>query len=396
MKANIRGKFIIFVILIFMFCILPSGCARDKSELREIAAVMGIGVDRISGDEPVLVTLEIIGSKRGEGEEDTSMKESGSIIKMSKGKTFFHAIKNFSRESPAILDFSHVKTIILSKNVCKSGISEVLDYVNRERQFRSTNWLLVSEGSAREVLENKIMNEDITSIGIDNIMKKFQKNAYIVPVTINDFIVESESESKTGFIPLAEIKKINGKSRREIKIDRMAVFKDNRLIGELTKEETRSFQWVYENGRGNMVVFPLKLGEENKGVTIEVYKKTSKIIPYKTKDGFRLKIECTGYANLREIQNIDVTTKFIEKIEHNTEIILESEVNRLIQKSQKELNADFVGFSKYIFNNYPSQWHHMKNNWSSIFPNTKYDITFKIDITKIGLIKDTPSGEGEE
>jgi spore germination protein KC len=396
MKINDRNKLILFIIFIFISSILLNGCSKDNSELSEINAVMGIGIDIIPGDEPILVTLEIAGTKMNRSDRDTFQKGSNSIIEVSKGKTVFGAIENFSKRSSVIEDFSHAKTIILSKEFCESGISEVLDYMDRDRQFRSTNWLFVSDNTAREILESRIANEDITSKGLDNMMKQFKKSASILPVNLNDFIIESESESKTSFIPLIELNKFEDKLGGTINVEKMAIFKNNRFIGVLTNEESKSLLWISDNKKGHMGVSPFKEDEQNKDVVVEVYKKSSKIIPYITEQGVRFKIECTGYAVLKEVEDIKISSEDIKSIENNTESVLKNQLKKLINKSQKELNADFINFSKNIFNDYPTKWYQMKKNWNHIFPDIKCDISFKINITKIGFIKNMDGAKDEE
>lgn len=350
--------------------------------------MIGIGFDRIPGDEPVLVTVEIAGSRAAGGEGDAAKKENNSIIETSKGKTVFHAIQNFVISSPVLLDFSHVKTVVMSKEFCEAGISDLLDYLNRERQFRSTNWFLVSDKKAGDILSVRLKNEDFVSIGLDNFMKQYKKNTSIVPVDMNDLIVASESEMRAGFVPVVEIKKAEGSPEGRISIEKIAVFKDYRLTGVLTNNESRNLSWLLHNSKGYSVVSPFKADGKSRDVTLEVFKKSSRIIPYITEDGIHFRIECQGHAILREVRDISITTDFVDRMERNTEAILGREVSKLIDKSQKELETDFIGFSEAIYNNYPTEWHDIKSKWEDIFPNIKYEIDFKIDITKIGLIKD--------
>ena len=170
MKDTIRHRLILFNIFIFISFILLCGCGNDKIELNETSIVMGIGIDKISGDKPFLVTLEIIDPKSSRSDNNTYQKGNRSIIKISTGKSIFDAIQNFSKNNSTIVDFSHTKTIILSKNLCESKVCEVMDYLNRNREIRSINWILVANKTAREILESKIPGEDTTSMGITNMI----------------------------------------------------------------------------------------------------------------------------------------------------------------------------------------------------------------------------------
>ena len=140
-----------------------------------------------------MVTLEILDPKKmTTGSSGGPGRISNSIIEVSNGKSLFDAIQNFSNINSSIMDFSHTKVIILSKQLCESGISEVIDYVNRDYQFRNTDWILVANNTAREIVESEMYNEDFTTKGIDDMMNKFDKNPSIMPVNIKDYIIKSE------------------------------------------------------------------------------------------------------------------------------------------------------------------------------------------------------------
>jgi spore germination protein KC len=387
MKISFQKRLVFVILLIFLSSILLSGCAIDKSELSEIAPVMGIGVDKIPGDRPVLVTLEIAGSRMGRSSSDMSQTTAHSNIETSKGKTFSEALDNFSKSNSLIMDFSHAKTIVLSKEFCESGVSELLDYMDRDRELRTTNWLLVSDKTAREVLESKISNEDILSRGLANMMTQYKKDGPILPISANDFIIETESESKTGYIPLVEIEKSHDDSKGKIKIEKMAIFKNNHLIGVLSNEESKALSWIAGGSKGHIIMSPAKSTSQNSNISLKIYRKHTAITPRIIDGQPHIQIECTGTASIKEVQSINLSPEEIGKIEADTEALLIAQLNNLIHKSQKDLNADFIGFSKNIFNNYPKEWNNMKKDWDEIFPNVKYDINFKIKLNKVGLNK---------
>lgn len=395
MKIYVKKRLALFIMAIFISSAILTGCSMDKSEIKEISAVLGIGIDKVYGDEPIVVTVEIVGTGTSSINTDITQKENKSVIEVSKGKTLYDAIENFSETSPTILDFSHTNIIILSKSFSESEFPEMLDYMNRDRQFRSINWVLIADKTAKEILESKIANQDITSIGIESMMTKLKKDPSLLPVNLNNFIVNLEDESNTSVAPVIDIKQSNNTSRKEITIENMAVFKNNRYIGELTKDESKNYLWLADNTKGYMVEFPFKLESQGKEVTLLIHKKSSKIVPYLTDNGVRFEIECTGIAELKEVDALDINQKTVSQIEYNTGIILKSKINELIYKSQKELDADLPGFSVTTYNEYPTKWRSMQSNWNDIFQNAEYDVNFKINVTKIGLVKNVQPSKNQ-
>lgn len=389
MKDTIRHRLLLFNIFIFISSILLCGCSNDKIELNEISIVTGIGIDKISGDKPFLVTLEIIDPKSSRNNNNVSQKGNNSIIKTSTGKSIFDAIQDFSKNNSTIADFSHAKTIIFSKHLCESGVSEAVDYLNRNRQIRNNNWVLVANKTALEVLESKMPGEDTTSRGITNMMNRFKKDPSILPVTLNDFIIGFKNESRATFAPVVDLKQSPSNTEGKITIERTCIFKNNHLIGILTSEESKNLLWLIDYSKGHMVISLNKLVKNNKNVTVDIFKKSNKIIPHITEDKINIEIQCTGDASIREIQNITMNPEILKKMENDTEITLTNQLSELIDKSQKHFKADFIEFSTKIYNNHPKEWITIKKDWDKIFPTINYTINFKIKITNIGIIRDS-------
>ncbi|OBR96195.1 MULTISPECIES: Ger(x)C family spore germination protein [Clostridium] len=392
-----KYKSTLFYILIFIFSISLYGCSSDKSELNEIYVVGGMGIDKISSNNTFLVTLEIINPSHSKSDTSISKRENKSIIQVSTGHSIFSAMQNFSKNNHQLLDFSHAKVIILSRELCESesGVSEAMDYLNRNRQIRSTSWVFVSNKSAGEILQSGILGDSATSSAINTMMSLFKKNGPIVPVNINNFIIESKNESKSAFAPVIDIEKSKDSTAAKIVVEKMAIFKNNHLIGILTSEESKSLLWVVDYAKGHEVIFPIKSGISG-NVTIDVFKKSAVIIPHITENGINMEIECRGNAFIEQAENISISPTAINNLEYDIESTLKSHLNKLIYKSQKDLNTDFIGFSTKIYNNNPKEWISIKKNWSQIFPNVKYDITFKINLTNLGIIKDPVMTNKEE
>ena len=270
-----------------------------------------------------------------------------------------------------------------------------MDYLNRNRQMRSTNWILVSNKTAKEILESKISSDSATSTGINTMMGLFKKNGSIVPMNINNFIIESKNESKSAFAPVIELGKSKDSTAAKITVERMAIFKNNHLIGILTNEESKSLLWMVDYAKGHEVIFPIKSSRDN-NITVDVFKKSAKIIPHLTEDGVNMEIQCKGSAFIEQAENINMSPAAINSLQYDIESTLKSQLHKLIYKSQKDLNTDFIGFSTKIYNNNPKEWLNIKKNWSRIFPNIKYDINFEINVTNIGIIKDPVITNEEE
>lgn len=387
MKKAINNKIKLIAIILFNFFISCS-CKTQANMLP--SSVMGMAIDKLPCDEPISITVEIVNTKAAAPSEDTSGKVGGSVYEESKGKSLYDSIENLSDISPARIDFTHIGIIILSKELCESGISDVMDYLSRDRQFRTTNRLLVAENGAKEIIKSSSPNEDITSIGLYNTMLRLEKNNSIIPIDIQDYTSRLNRVSKSSYIPVASIYKSGESSGNEVKINKMAIFKKDKLTGILTEEESKTLMWLSGNRTGHMVVSPLLTGKYNHNVTVDVIKRSAKIIPHIKSGRIKLEVNCTGDGIVREIDNVYMNEESVNDIKQSIEQELKKKLISLIDTSQKSLNTDFIGFSEKIYNNNPKFWLSIKDNWDSIYPNMEYDVNFNIRIINTGIIKDRP------
>ena len=389
MKSNFKHKIVLFNTLIFMFSILLTGC-YDKTELFQVALVNGIGVDKVSDDNFVLVTLELASPYAAQLEEGALGKTNNSIIVTGGGETVYDAIRHISKSNSVILDFAHIKTIILSENYCETSISEFLDFAGRNRQFRNINWVLVSDGTANNIIKSRMSTKDITSIGLSDMMTKLQKEEYIFPVNLNSLIISLENQSKSAVVPLISIGKSEINPQGKIEVDRTAIIKKDKLIGTLSHDESKSYMWLSDKKTGTVVVNPIKSEVPNRKVTVLIKKKFAKVVPYMAEDGIHFKIQCFGTAEIKETENFLITKESIDIIERNTETILKHQLSSLIEKLQHEFNADVIGFAESIYINDPKTWFKIEDHWNEMFPDAKYEINFNIELKRIGMIKNNP------
>ncbi|GFZ29847.1 hypothetical protein CSC2_03730 [Clostridium zeae] len=393
MKA--RNKFVLVNALIFMCSTILTGCI-DKTELNEIALVIGIGIDKDKDGESLLVTLELTNPNTNKESQDSPGKANSSILETSKGKNLSDALQNFTQISTLAIDFTHIQVIVMSKSLCVEGIDGVIDYVSRDRQFRNLNWILMAEDSARDVLKTKIPSDDITSLGLSNMMNKLRKNGSILPVDLNRFIIGFKSQVRASLAPVVRVEKTEDEPKGRIKIEKTAVFKNDRLVGVLTTEESKYLAWFHRRIKGNLVVSPIKSASKNENIVVQIFKEDTKINTNIKDDGVSFEIKCIATAEIKELTNLKLNSAVINRIETNTEQILEVQLSELINKCQTNLNADIIGFAEIIYNNNPEKWGSMKENWDEIFPNTKYKVSFDVTLKKLGMIKDSPIENEEE
>ena len=389
---------VMFPIILLLFL---SGC-WDQSEIKEQAIVIGIGIDKIPGNGAILLTAQVINpaaSKNGNqgtsgsgttGTTGGTSQATGSIvIETSTGRSFDDAIRNFLKYSSRRVIFFHNRIIIFGKTLAESGIAGILDCMARDSQFRRTNWLLVAEANAREILQSKTGLGSYPAQEINQMMINLVKRAFFLPVTLNDFLTGMYSEGKTSLMPMVAVGAPGtDPGQGGIQLERTAVFKNDRLIDVLTVEESQGLLWLADKQKGGSLVFPFQTGKGRKTISVAIMNGSTKIYPRITPEGILMDIFCTGTGTLRESEGLKNNPRTIQQLERRVESILKNRLERTIQKAQ-QIKADFPGFATLIHGEDPERWRRIKPDWDAEFPRIRTKIRFQINIAGFGLIKDS-------
>lgn len=382
-------KRILLILLITLMFLSVTAC-WDRTEVDETAIVIGLGIDKVPGKKPFLLTVQIVNpiAKTSGGSSGGAQKPY--LVLSSQGKSFFEAVRNFATITPRKLIFSHNKMIVMGKGLAQSGIAQVMDYMDRDPEFRRTSWMLVANDTAKKIIEAQVPIEALPAKGVEIMMLGFQRNAFVYPITRNKFVLNLKSDTKVSYAPIIELKKTKNS---QIKIIKTAIFKSNRLIGELNAEESRSLLWLKNEIIGDTVIIPFESkGGQQQLISIDINEGKTEITPVFSAEGVRMQITCQGKATLQEAENTRIqikSQKVFDEVNSQVEEILKSRLERTIVKAQKQYNADFVEFATTIHNYSPQEWNRVKNRWQEVFPAIKFSVAFDIKTTKIGMIRDS-------
>lgn len=404
MKSNLTIVFSVFVLL----NVFIGGC-RDMNNVDELAIVLTVGLDRVRGTEPILLTVQIVDtSAKGPGGEGSGGQDTPFITLTSQGKSLLDAERNLAKTSARKLFFSHNKIVVLGKNFTASDISEAMDYIQRNREFRRTNLIVVAEQTAKEVLETKLDLEKLPALGLHDMLVA-KNQPFIYPVNINDFLLNLKTDIGVSYTPVVSLQAVTqennvqqeqaagkpedssgAKGSAKLHLDKMAIFKNNHLVGTLNEQESIGLLWLINKLKRDTVVIPFPIADEDKEFSVEILKGNSKIIPHITDKGITMEVVCTGEAELREAGYLREQLKDLQiyrQLEQETEKILKAQVEQTIVRAQHDLKADFIGFGNQIHNYNPTEWRQIKADWDQRFPEIQYTITFHVTMRKAGIIK---------
>lgn len=407
MKGVAAMRRLLLVVLVLSLLLL-TGC-WDYRELDQLAIVYAIGFDRISGDNPILITLHTVtlagakgpggggggGGGGGEGEGAGGGGEKPYTRITGEGKSFFEVLSKLNRQVPRGLFLADAKIIILGKDFAKSGIGDILDFLNRYPAIRKTALILATDRSANDVLGKSALFEPQPARGLEMMLEKTKREAYVPEVSLYEFIAQVKSETGVSFVPLLQLVKSpasesDSGSRDNLTIRKTAIFKNQRQVGILNQDESKAFMWLLNKMKGETVVLDNGSGGQQKGsIGLRILAGQSTLTPEVSDDGIMMHINCTGKAALSEAETPGLDLRdpeTVKQLDQQASEVIKKQIEHTIHKSQTELKADFIGFGERLRNEYPSEWKQVKDNWDEVFPTVRYEVTCNIEIVSFGLI----------
>lgn len=369
-----RLKKALLILLIIVFSLSCCGCWNYR-EINNISIVAGFAIDKNTVTNKYIVTAEIVNPQTSK-----EAMANSSAIYSSEGVTIFDAVRQLITVIGQRLFWSDAKVMIISEDVARDGVEPVIDWVNRDSEPRSDIFILIArENSAAEILSTKVANNKITSFYLNDMMKSYDIHYKFPHSTLWEFLNDFVSEGKTNSAATVTVK--SNDSNKTLTILGSAIFKKDKYIGWLNENETNSFLMI--NGKMKKGLIVLK-NIENSGVnlTLEIMDNTENINTKFENGKLTMVIDIIPEVTIDEItgQLNYMDEKQLEKIKMEADWKVQSQIENIIMKMQKEYQCDIFGFGKIIERQNPKAWKLLKNDRQTVFCNLRCIVNVDVKI----------------
>lgn len=381
-------KFVLIVITLFIL-LISSGCYNYK-EINDMAIVSSIGIDKDNKNDKYIVSAQIMNSKESEDSEDSQI-----TVYTKEGDTVHEALRNITLKSPRKLYGNHLSKIVLSEEVAKEGIDNILDIFNRITEVRNEFIItIVKEDKASDVLKVLTTTESIPAEYVKLSLKIADKTSGLTYATkLDEFI---SLYLKKGIDPVVPVLKIDKKEKKgttinnitttnpisKIVIEDLAVTNKGKLETYLKNEEVIGYNFL--RNQIQKMIIPVKCDDENNYASISILKNKTKSNAAKKDNKYIINFNINSEAIITEYNcKKDLTDeKVIKELEKDTE----KKIKRYIKKSlnkQKETKGKFLGLERIIYLDYPK------------YKNEDYSVKYNVNVNLVrkGEIRNSVKGE---
>lgn len=383
-----RAPLVALALSLFAFA-LP-GC-WDRRELGNLAIVAGVGID-VAPKGQYEVSVQIIKPELVKGGQSQSGgggggSETAVWFGHDRGSTVFEAVRAFNKRLSRSLYLPHNQVIVIGNATARRGIRPVLDYFVRDHESRQTAWVLIAEGTARDVIEVKSQLEKIPALAISQRIESSSELCRARGAKLQEVIEKMMSKSVWPIIPMARIAR--QEKNVEVLVQGVAVFRQDRMVGTLDPRATRGVMWVL--GEVKEAVIPITTPAKMGKATVEVIRANSKVTPSFEGEQATFGVAIHAIGNLGcEMSTADITKEPVwSSIESRAATAIRNDILSALQETQR-LKADVFGLGEALHRKDPRRWKKLEKQWPEIFARAKVKITVNLILRQSGMITSTP------
>ncbi len=362
--------------LLIVFIFLFTGCWNYR-ELNNLAITTAIAIDKKNN----LYEVSILVANANNSE---TTNESETIVYTGIGKSISEALNEIDLISPKKLYIEHLSILIISKDVAKEGLTNVLDYFLRNSESTKRFQIALAD-NAKDVI--KVL-KPLEAYPASSISKNFklsnESQAKSVLTLYSEFLYKYMEKGLDPVLPTISIignvkKGSQNKSLEQTtpnaitKLDNMAIFKNDKLIHIANKTESKAINII--NNKIDQMNIYLKCS------TIKILNLNTKI---KLKDYKKLKYQIDVKAEGTVIENN--CHNDLKNVNQQTE----KKIKKIIQKGiklSKNYHTDIYGFGNLLYKFYPKKFKKYKDWNKDGLSNIETNINVKVNIRFKGSAK---------
>lgn len=384
------SKAVRFFILSFLLTVVFATGCHGIQELDRISIVTGVSIDKADKPGSIELTVQVAKADAVAGKGGAAPSEkSATMLLESTDTDVLGALNKLRRDNSRMLFLHHNQVIIFGKSIAESGLHPYLDSFMRNHEARMDIQVLVADSNADEILGTEMELEKISAVGIRRMLKNKTQISESFGTSFLTLISKLMETTTAPVIPIIKI--AEEEDAKRLSLSGFAVFRGDKMVGELTEEQARGLAWLMGEFKSGVLSFETEQGNAE----LDIIGSSSKLEPVFTSGG-----KLTLTAKIQGMFNIDELKGF-------EGINLEKTMDLLSKGAQKEirnlvvscfdltqgLNADIYGLGEYIHRHYPDMWKGLKDRWDEIYPSIELTPQIKVKIKDTGRIGHSPKFE---
>ena len=406
--SNILKK--IFIVIIIIIFLVAFSASYTSSNIGNLAVVVAIGLD-VSDTNKIKVTFQFTNSS---SVSDTgSSKPVEPTLFSIDSSSISNAINLMNTNIGKDVNLSHCKLIVFCEELASEGIAEEIYTLSNNTEVRPSANIVISKCEATTYLKNsKPTLESLITQYYEVFVNSSQFTGFNSNATIGDFLYAMTCDACDPYAMLGGISTQDSNSLANASDSEdtnlhsnfspasgqyisentgLAVFKEDKLVGELNAIENLCFMIIDNKVDGFLISVP---NPKDSNSFVDVYftpiANTSidaKIVnnsPY-------IKINCRISGRVYSLnENANYSDpQTLEELSNSCSNYLESIISDYLYKTSKVFNSDITKLGKYIRKNFLTESEYKDYNWSDRYQDSVFEIKVNASIKSSFLLTET-------
>ncbi len=368
-------KLLCFLLLSILTII--SGC-YDSEDIDRRMIVSPIGIDS-KPDGKLLVTFRMfLLTPNGEGtlEKTSGQKSKNFIIRSATSPGIFPALNQVQVQDDHSIFIGQCRALIFGEDLAKTGLKSSLDFFSRMPTFPPTAYVVIGRPTA-ETIQN--INWPETEMHDQNIRWFFSNRAnQKFGVKRWTFYRDIYDPLQDPLIPIVTPLDNN----QSFKMTGLAVFREDRMVGELNMEEATLFELLRDPGKESRI--SLSMNQVHATFYAVTGRKKIKVSYLMNRPLYQITLRLSAF--LGEICGVEsiLTEKDITQLRVKTEKYLERSLVKMLRKLQY-MKSDPLGLGNYFRAKQPK--HFSIHKWPRDYEQVEFKVNVKLFIERLGVLK---------
>ncbi|MGG4216870.1 Ger(x)C family spore germination protein [Paenibacillus jamilae] len=388
-KSSTQQMRKVAVLCCLLLCAVLLGGCWDRREVNDVAFVMGTGLDK-EGDQ-YRVTMQIalpgqLGSSGSTGGGGGTRGTKSYYLESRIGPSFRGASTEEQRGVSRTLNYSHRRVLLFGETLAREGISEMMDVLARIPQNRLSSLVVITKGSALEVLQADAPIEQYPAEMVRELNYSYMKKPRSVKLLMNSILLDGIDP----VVPVMSLVKNGPTSLKDkktnIQVDGLAVFRQDRLTGIIDNHLSRFLLLGMEQAKETEIFIPPPKGKGY--LSVHLIENQVHIKPFIRGDEIRATVHMSCNGNVKENEtNFDISRKEnLKWLEQQTTEEIKRELGEAVREIQQKYHSDVLGVGRAIITSHPEEWKRIKPQWDQLYPKVEITIDPVVHIENIGAV----------
>lgn len=353
--------------------VIAAGC-WDQRVVDQVEYIVNIGIDA-RPDGKALIAMTTPSLQTGEQPKPT--------LFMTETETVREAREKIRRQTGGQLEAGKLEQAIFGEAMARRGILDHLEIFARDPVNPLQAWIVITRGTARDFFEQAVKwrNMPLPGVYLQRLLNDAAASGDVPRSNIHIFLRDYYAPGVDPMLPLLEA------TRTRANVLGSALLRDDKLVGELTTDET--YLVMVLQGKAAMHNHPLPVprrlarGKREMVVRFNSGKARTRL---RIKDGLpEVAFEVKFQALLTEFHlGRPITDRMLQDLEASVAGTLEKQFAEVWAKL-RQVNADPIGLGNQVRAKHSKYWR--EHDWREIFPRIEARFKVEVDILNHGMIR---------